>query len=235
MIGIYKITSPRNKIYIGQSWNIDKRFNNYKYPNNFKSQPKLYNSIKKYGYENHKFDILEIFSDNVKQESIDEKETTWIKYYLTYGFQLLNVILSGRCGRRKPHTLKTKKLISEKHKGKILSSETKKKISLAFKGKSLLEETKKKMSLSKLGIKKPNIAKALKGRKLSKTHRDNMSKGMLGIGTKKIEQIFDENVVKEWASLTEASKALKINNGHISSVCRGKRKNAGGFGWKYEF
>lgn len=29
MVGIYKITSPTNKIYIGQSKNIRKRFNNY--------------------------------------------------------------------------------------------------------------------------------------------------------------------------------------------------------------
>jgi len=30
MIGIYKITSPSNKVYIGQSINIEKRFKSYK-------------------------------------------------------------------------------------------------------------------------------------------------------------------------------------------------------------
>lgn len=29
-IGIYKIKSPSNRIYIGQSWDIDKRLNYYK-------------------------------------------------------------------------------------------------------------------------------------------------------------------------------------------------------------
>ena len=30
MIGIYKITSPNNRVYIGQSINIEKRFIGYK-------------------------------------------------------------------------------------------------------------------------------------------------------------------------------------------------------------
>jgi group I intron endonuclease len=57
MIGIYKITSPSNKIYIGQSTNIKKRFASYLYKN-CKSQTKLYNSFLKYGVENHKFEII---------------------------------------------------------------------------------------------------------------------------------------------------------------------------------
>ena len=30
MIGMYKITSPINKVYIGQSWNIESRIRSYK-------------------------------------------------------------------------------------------------------------------------------------------------------------------------------------------------------------
>lgn len=33
MIGIYKITSPLNKVYIGQAINIDKRWEQYINPN----------------------------------------------------------------------------------------------------------------------------------------------------------------------------------------------------------
>jgi group I intron endonuclease len=57
MIGIYKITSPSNKIYIGQSKNVEKRIKFYKYTL-AKGQPRLYNSFKKYGYENHTFEII---------------------------------------------------------------------------------------------------------------------------------------------------------------------------------
>ena len=39
-------------------------------------------------------------------------------------------------------------------------------------------------------------------------------------------------VVKEYNSMTQAQKETGI--GHISCVCRGKRKSAGGFFWKYK-
>lgn len=58
MIGIYKIISPSGKIYIGQSTNINKRFQHYKYLD-CKEQTKLYRSFLKYGYINHIFEIIE--------------------------------------------------------------------------------------------------------------------------------------------------------------------------------
>jgi len=59
MIGIYKIINPFGKIYIGQSVNIEKRFKTYKaLSKNVIGQTKLYRSLKKYGAENHKFEIL---------------------------------------------------------------------------------------------------------------------------------------------------------------------------------
>lgn len=56
-IGIYKITSPSGKIYIGQSVDIENRFKTYlRY--SCKSQPKLLASLKSYGSENHIYEIL---------------------------------------------------------------------------------------------------------------------------------------------------------------------------------
>ena len=47
MIGIYKITSPSNKIYIGQSWNIHQREIQHRCAGSKKVVfGKLYNSIK---------------------------------------------------------------------------------------------------------------------------------------------------------------------------------------------
>lgn len=59
MIGIYKITSPSGKIYIGQSIDIEKRFSHYQKLYNCKSQTKLYRSFLKYGVNKHNFEILE--------------------------------------------------------------------------------------------------------------------------------------------------------------------------------
>jgi group I intron endonuclease len=57
MIGIYKITSPDNKVYIGQSVDIQNRWNQYQkyYAEN---QPKLKASFFKHGIDNHKFEII---------------------------------------------------------------------------------------------------------------------------------------------------------------------------------
>ena len=41
-------------------------------------------------------------------------------------------------------------------------------------------------------------------------------------------------VVKEWASLAEAERQTGILGTHISRVCLGKRKSAGGFGWRHK-
>lgn len=57
MIGIYKITSSNGKIYIGQSTDIEKRFKDYK-KINCKKQTILYRSLLKYGYANHKFEVI---------------------------------------------------------------------------------------------------------------------------------------------------------------------------------
>jgi hypothetical protein len=50
---------------------------------------------------------------------------------------------------------------------------------------------------------------------------------------KKIEQYdLDGVFIREWGSIGEARKTLKI--GHISGCCSGNRKTSGGFIWKYQ-
>jgi len=57
-IGIYKVVSPTGKFYIGQSTNIKFRLTQYKYYK-CKTQIKLYNSLKKYGFESHICETIE--------------------------------------------------------------------------------------------------------------------------------------------------------------------------------
>ena len=57
--GIYKITNPVGKIYIGRSKNIFKRWKAY-YSLTCKQQIKLYRSLKKYGFRKHKFEIIHL-------------------------------------------------------------------------------------------------------------------------------------------------------------------------------
>ena len=69
-----------------------------------------------------------------------------------------------------------------------------------------------------------------KGVPLSEAHKKALSEAH----SKKVLQFTKSGeFIKEWPSIREASKQLKINFGNICSCCNGKRKSAGGFIWKY--
>ena len=42
-----------------------------------------------------------------------------------------------------------------------------------------------------------------------------------------------ENFVKEWESIVDVEKILKINSSNISKCCKGKLKTTGGYIWRY--
>ena len=53
---IYKITNPNNKIYIGCTIDFKRRLSEYRRLS-MVGQVKLYNSLVKYGFDNHVFEI----------------------------------------------------------------------------------------------------------------------------------------------------------------------------------
>lgn len=148
MIGIYKITSPSKKVYIGQSINIKNRFIEYK-KNNCKSQKILYNSFLKYGFKNHKFEILcecEILE-------LNNKERYYQDIFECIGKNGLNCKLTSSNDKSGKLSNETKLKISISNKLKKNSPETRKKISIANKGKIISYETKLKMSKKATGRK----------------------------------------------------------------------------------
>lgn len=59
-------------------------------------------------------------------------------------------------------------------------------------------------------------------------------KGSLHNLSKKVIQLDkNNNILKIFGGVREASRELNLNNGHISSVCLGNRKSCGGFKWEY--
>lgn len=79
MAYIYKITNPDGCIYVGQTAFFRKRMISYsKYSTAKTSQSVLVESIRKYGFENHLFQILEM---NVPLEKAGEREAYWIKHF----------------------------------------------------------------------------------------------------------------------------------------------------------
>ena len=144
MIGIYKITSPTRKVYIGQSINIENRFKLY-LKLKCKGQIKLFNSLKKSGVEKHKFEIL----CECEISELNDKERYYQDLYSSVGKNGLNCSLTKSSGRSGKHSEETKLKISIANKGNKCSKETKLKMSLKLKGRIISHNTRLKMSLSK--------------------------------------------------------------------------------------
>ena len=134
-IGIYKITSPSKRIYIGQSINIEDRWRKYK-KLNCKRQPKLYNSFKNYGPENHTFEILE----ECEIHHLDKQEIYWKQYYNSVENGLNCELFDIGQGYR--------------------NEKTKQKISKSLLGKSKTKEHCINLSKSKIGVPSPRKGKS---------------------------------------------------------------------------
>ena len=153
IIGIYKITSPSGKIYIGQSTNILFRWRYHYEKLRCKSQLHLYNSLKKYGVENHIFKI-------VKKCLADELDKFEIHYISKYNSTNKSLGLNHREGgngkivskstleKMKKAALGNKNMLGKKH-----TQETKDQISKSRLGIKPNKKTKYKMSLARIGFK----------------------------------------------------------------------------------
>lgn len=132
IVGIYKITSPSGKVYIGQSINIEKRWYRYNHLD-CKSQIKLYNSFKKYGPNDHVFEILEKCSE----EQLLERETYWKLFYKVLEIPSLCCRIDGKSGKdgieTKLRKSKAKKGISKPEDFGLLISKLKKGKTLNYK------------------------------------------------------------------------------------------------------
>lgn len=256
--GIYILTNKNNgKMYIGQSIDLSQRINHYK-NNRIEGQTKIYNAIKKYGFD--KFDVEYLFTTTKKYKHLNwllgTLEVYYIKKYksIRLGYNLK----SG--GVHEKVNEETKWKLSENHKGlfarekhylygKPMPEKTKAKlrgrkrtseqierIANAQKGKKMSDEFKRKMSLIQTGRKRSigtrtKISNALKGKSKSESHKRSL--GLI----RHIPVIqYDKkgNPIKEWSYIKEAGDSLGIAPESISKVCKNKMKSAGGFVWMYK-
>lgn len=180
IIGIYKITSPTNKIYIGQSTNISQRFNSYR---NYKckGQSKLYNSLKKYGHEKHKFEI----TMQCSKEELNQFEIYYIELFQTFNSKYgLNLQAGGYNGSPSEETRNKIREINLGHKH---SEETKEKLRISSTGRKHSKETISKMKLVRRTEEyKLNLSIKLKGRKQSEEH--NLKNKLSHLGIKHSEE-----------------------------------------------
>jgi group I intron endonuclease len=236
--GIYCITSPTNKKYIGQSWNLLKRFGDYR-SLNCKRQVGIFNSLKKHGVQNHTFEILVSYHGD-KDGVLDLLELlNWHKLKQE-GFKMLNVREpSGSHGK---HSEESKMKMSRSRKGKYAGENSYwfgvKGVDNPNFGAKRSEETKWKISLSKQGEKhhmynkthtddaKEKIGAASKGnkyavgyrhtdeakRKISEAAKGKTFTSFDRIGEKHpMSKLTEFDVVKIWNMLKDGKQATEIS------------------------
>ncbi len=238
-----------NKVYVGYSVNLKDREEKYK-KIHIPTQPLIKESIEKYGWEQHKFEIIEY----CKVEHLKEREKYWIKYLNSFENGL-----NGNKGGGGPitHSEETKLKISKYRKGKKQSKKTILKRSKSMKGKGNIPVF--QFNLNRILINKFNslteacilnniplkyigdITSACKG-------KQKTARGYLWSYTEICPKInkfthirqpimqydLENNFIKEFSNAQEAGRFINKNGNSISDCLNSKQKTAFGYIWKYK-
>ena len=210
--------------YVGQTIHPEARFKSHIYfATRIKNSNHFYRAIRKYGLDNFVYCVLE---ENVLFENLNMREMDWIEYYDSF-YNGYNLTLGGDGAKGVILSKEARRKISESHKGKpawnsgkhgIYSEETLRKISQSNTNPS--KETRRKMSEARK--RKPG----LKGPK-------NHNYGKPANNRRKVSKYdLNGNYIQTYTSIAEA-KSQNPKAKHLNDVCRGERKQAGGFIWKY--
>ena len=208
MAYIYQITNQINgKIYIGKTeFSIEKRWQEHckdAFTQKKEKRP-LYAAMRKYGIENFKIQIIE------ETEIPEERETFWIEHFgsFKWGYNATK----GGDGR--------------KYIDYDLVVATYKEL------KNTIEVAKQ------LNISVDSVRKILKEKKIEVLSSEEVNQNKLG----KIINQYDlkGNFIKSFPSAKSAAESLgkitttsKGASSHISDACKGKRKTAYGYIWKF--
>lgn len=218
--GIYKITNPEGKIYIGCSNDLDLReyhYKNLKIPN----QRLMLESLLKYGWEQHIWDIIEYTKDLV------DREKYYIEFYNTFE-NGLNLNRGG--GGVSTHTKETKQKISERgktNKGKRANSH--------WKGKKKGQEFSNKLSMALKG--QPSHWKGKKrGEEFGQLLSQMKKRKPNPLNAKPILQLdLNFNLIKEHPSIKEAAKYVNGNPTAISNALKkGGNATSSSYIWRYK-
>ena len=243
---VYKHTSPSGKVYIGIT--SQKPKDRWDSGHGYKNNIYFSRAIQKYGWANITHEVL---LEGLTKSEAETKEKELIALYKSsdrhFGY---NIALGGHINC---FSEETRLKMSNSHKGKKLSIAQREKLSIAFSGenhpfygKHHTEEARKKISENQKG-RKPWCT----GLKLTAEHRAKISSSHMGLKPSKetiekwkksnqeklrpVERI-DKNtneVVYYFASIQDALKTTGIDASSITKCCRGKRKSAGDYKWRY--
>lgn len=210
---IYLLTFPNNKKYCGYtSQELKDRWKNGR---GYVKCPLVYKAIQKYGWDNVKKELIfETFNQNAAYEK--EKEII-TKLDLTNPNKGYNMDSGGRPHGATYISPEGRQRISEAHKALWANPDYRAK----------MKKARKNNKPSQLCIEKSRIATSQR------------LKGKIPYNVRAVFQI-DKNtnqIIKSFISATEASLELigkKDGCSNILNVCKGKRKTAYGYKWRFK-
>lgn len=207
MIGIYKYENKINgKIYIGQSKNIEYRYNEHL--NGWKvDRPQHIDlAIHKYGIDNFNFDIIQQF-DELDTDKLNQAEVYWVQYYDCYN-------TSHGYNHRAPGD------------SMIMDEYTRYKIALKSQGESNPMYGKTHTVEARAKISETQLARS---EEIIKINKETKSKKCKCI---ELDKIF--NSTRDAAAWLRDNGYPKASHAPIGKNCRGVRYNiAYGYHWEY--
>lgn len=208
---VYLITNMINsKVYVGQTVNLYVRYARHRRSAHAPSldRRRIVAAFRKHGFENFSFSILE----EPPIALLTEREQFWMDNFKSYdsarGYNIAPVA-GSTLGVK--HSAETRAKVSLASTGRRHTESSKRLLSIAHKGKTLSADCRQKISMAKKGTKVP----AKRGRQ--------------------VEQI-DKATGEIVALFCSASAAHRAVGGGISPIldtCKGKRRNAGGYLWRF--
>lgn len=214
LIYLYKITSPTGKIYIGQTVDVEKRFNTYA-RGAMPFQHKLRNSILKYGWSNHK---AEVVCTAIGDEANNMERLLITQYNSTTDG--LNILPGGQIRKTKEMNDTHSKFMT----GRVVSQTTKDKMSKIMAGKQnalgviRTEEFKNKVSKARLGVKVSDTTNY-------RYPKTNLHKKVLAYS-------LDGDFIKEYPSIISVEMD-GYSSTCVSRVCKQVRTHHKGVVFKY--
>lgn len=170
------------------------------------TKSRVNDSFKKHGFDNHKIEVLQSFNKDCCLNALNIFERYFIEKYTNDGVTLFNIAKGGS---------------------------------------NMTNEIRNKLKEARTGVERTSFKGNLNPY-YGKTHSDEVrsiisrNNSMNRRGTKNgrhraiLQYDLNGNILREWDTVTNASKSLNINRLTISSALRGDNKTAKGFIFKYK-
>lgn len=199
--------------YVGKTKNMKQRIYQHCYNDRFKYDTYFYRWLNKQIAEDNIYyiDILE----ECNEKNWKERECYWIAHIKENNYPLCNMTNGGEGNNNQVFSEETRKKMSKAQIGRKHTEESKKKMSENTKGRKLSEETKEKLRQVNLGKKLPKEVRLKRAKPI-------------------IMKDLNNNFIKEFDSLTDASLFLNCRKSSLSNAMNKKIKSFKNYLWEFK-